>query len=128
MSIRVRLEMSALGRDLALFNLAIDSKLRAASRLKASVPALSFAIAGYHPAQDRSTRPVEITAVIRQSIERLVAVQSLSSGYLFRSRVRPITRNSDQYLASHQLAPLRRAIEPTSIRRQEKRTAPISES
>ena len=47
-SIRVRLEISASAPDLALFNLAIDSKLRASDlvrlRSRTSAPGLSFAI------------------------------------------------------------------------------------
>ena len=57
-SIRVRLEMSVAHRDLALFNLAIDSKLRASDlvRLKTAdiCPVLSSAIVGSLP----NSRPV----------------------------------------------------------------------
>ena len=50
-SIRVRLEMSGSARDLALFNLAIDSKLRASDLVRLKMEdicsgALSFAIVG----------------------------------------------------------------------------------
>lgn len=88
-SIRVRLEMSASARDLAL--LAIDSKLRASDLVR-----LKFEDVCSGPVvrdraiitQLKTGRPVqfEITEVTRQSIERLIAVQSLSNGYLFRSR------------------------------------------
>jgi hypothetical protein len=90
-SIRVRLKMSASARDLALFNLAIDSKLRASDLVRLKVEDVC-----YGPVvrdrlviiQLKTGRPVqlEITEVTRQSIERLMAVQSLSNGYLFRSR------------------------------------------
>jgi integrase len=83
--------MSASARDLALFNLAIDSKLRASDLVRLKVEDVC-----YGPVvrdrlviiQLKTGRPVqlEITEVTRQSIERLMAVQSLSNGYLFRSR------------------------------------------
>ncbi|MEQ1770610.1 MAG: tyrosine-type recombinase/integrase [Devosia sp.] len=90
-SIRVRLEMSAPARDLALFNLAIDSKLRASDLVRLKVEDVCSGAVVRDRAiitQLKTGRPVqfEITEVTRQSIERLIAVQSLSNGYLFRSR------------------------------------------
>lgn len=91
-SIRVRLEMSASARDLALFNLAIDSKLRASDLVELKVEDVCSGPVVRDRAvivQLKTGRPVqfEITEVTRQSIERLIAVQSLSSGYLlFQSR------------------------------------------
>ena len=90
-SIRVRLEMSASARDLALFNLAIDSKLRASDLVRLEVEDVCSGPIVRDRAviiQFKTGRPVqfEITEVMRQSIERLIAVQSLSNGYLFRSR------------------------------------------
>ena len=90
-SIRVRLEMSASARDLALFNLAIDSKLRASDLVRLEVEDVCSGPIVRDRAviiQFKTGRPVqfEITEVMRQSIERLNAVQSLSNGYLFRSR------------------------------------------
>lgn len=90
-SIRVRLEISASARDLALFNLAIDSKLRASDLVRLKIED----VCSGPVVRDRATitqlktgRPVqfEITEVTRQSVERLLAVGSLGSGYLFRSR------------------------------------------
>jgi integrase len=90
-SIRVRLEMAASARDLALFNLAIDSKLRASDLVRLKVEDVCSGPVARDRAvitQLKTGRPVqfEITEVTRQSIERLMAVQSLSNGYLFRSR------------------------------------------
>lgn len=91
-SIRVRLEMSGSTRDLALFNLAIDSKLRASDlvRLKiADVCSGALVRDRGVVVQQKTGRPVqfEITEVTRQSVERLLASQpSDEGGYLFRSR------------------------------------------
>lgn len=93
-SIRVRLEMSASARDLALFNLAIDSKLRASDlvRLKVEDIFSGTLVRDRGVVTQRKTgRPVqfEITEVTRQSVERLLASQpSDDTGYLFRSRTR----------------------------------------
>jgi len=77
-SIRVRLEMSASARDLALFNLAIDSKLRASDlvRLKVDVVCSGRLVRDRGVViQKKTGRPVqfEITEVTRQSVERLLA-------------------------------------------------------
>lgn len=91
-SIRVRLEISASARDLALFNLAIDSKLRASDLVRLKIQN----ICSGQLVRDRCVvtqlktgRPVqfEITEITRQSVERLLASQpSDGAGYLFRSR------------------------------------------
>lgn len=91
-SIRVRLEMSASARDLALFNLAIDSKLRASDlvRLKVEDVCSGRLVRDRGVVIQRKTgRPVqfEITEVTRQSVERLLASQP-TERYLFRSRIR----------------------------------------
>jgi integrase len=83
--------MSASARDLALFTLAIDSKLRASDLVRLEVEDVCSGPIVRDRAviiQFKTGRPVqfEITEVMRQSIERLIAVQSLSNGYLFRSR------------------------------------------
>src|SRR6185312_10254652 len=39
-----------------------------------------------HPAQARTAGSVEIAEVTRQSVDRLLAVQSFGNGYLFKSR------------------------------------------
>jgi len=91
-SIRVRLEMSGSARDLALFNLAIDSKLRASDLVRLKIEDIcSGALVRDRGVvvQQKTGRPVqfEITEVTRQSVERLLASQpSNFAGYLFRSR------------------------------------------
>lgn len=72
-SIRVRLEMSASARDLALFNLAIDSKLRASDLVHLKVEDVCSGPVVRDRAviiQLKTGRPVqfEITEVTRQSI------------------------------------------------------------
>ena len=91
-SIRVRLEMAAAPRDLALFNLAIDSKLRASDLVRLKVED----ICSGNVVRDRGTvtqrktgRPVqfEITEVTRQSVERFLASRPVDhGGYLFQSQ------------------------------------------
>lgn len=93
-SIRVRLEMAASSRDLALFNLAIDSKLRACDlvSLKTEDVCSGQVVRERGSVIQRKTgRPVqfEITEVTRQSVERLIAGPAISgSGFLFPSRSR----------------------------------------
>lgn len=106
-SIRVRLEMSGSVRDLALFNLAIDSKLRASDlvRLKiADVCSGALVRDRGVVVQQKTGRPVqfEITEVTRQSVERLLAGQpSDEGGYLFRSRSHGLPHiSARQYAAS----------------------------
>jgi integrase len=87
--------MAASSRDLALFNLAIDSKLRASDLVRLKVED----ICSGNIVRDRGTvaqrktgRPVqfEITEVTRQSVERFLASRSVDGGgYLFPSRLRP---------------------------------------
>lgn len=96
-SIRARLECSDSPRDLVLFNLAIDSELRACDQVRLRVNGLCQA----GKVRDRATviqqktgKPVkfEITEHTRLSIERLLTQLSAGgSGYLFpgRSKQRP---------------------------------------
>jgi integrase len=93
-SIRVRLEMSGPTRDLALFNLAIDSKLRASDLVRLKIEDICSGRLVRDRGivtQQKTGRPVqfEITEVTRQSVERLLAGQPDDGGnYLFRSRTR----------------------------------------
>jgi len=93
-SIRVRLEMSASARDLALFNLAIDSKLRASDLVRLKVEDVCSGTIVRDRGivtQLKTGRPVqfEITEVTRQSVERLLDQQPINEGsYLFQSRTR----------------------------------------
>ena len=96
-SIRVRLELSKSPRDLALFNLAIDSKLRACDLVRLRVNDLCQAGKVRDRAsivQQKTGRPVkfEITEHTRLAIERLLEnLPASGSGYLFpgRSKQRP---------------------------------------
>lgn len=74
-SIRIRLEMSGAIRDLALFNLAIDSKLRASDLVRLKVEDVSSGGLAKERGviiQQKTKRPVqfEITEVTRQSLEK----------------------------------------------------------
>ena len=93
-SIRVRLEMQGSARNLALFNLAIDSKLRACDLTRLRIDDIWSA----GRARDRATivqrktgRPVqfEVTEQTRASLERWVpSAQAAGGAYLFPSRFR----------------------------------------
>ena len=93
-SIRVRLQVERRARNLALFNLAIDSKLRGCDLVRLQVDDVS--VGGR--VRDRPTivqkktgRPVqfEITEQTRAAIQAWLAdIRSRSTRYLFPSRVR----------------------------------------
>lgn len=93
-AIRVRLEIANKDRDLALFNLAIDSKLRACDLTKLRVRDIAH---GDHVStraivmQQKTQRPVqfEITAQTRASVEAWIrAARRSSDEFLFPSRAR----------------------------------------
>ena len=92
-SLRMRLQDEGRIRDLALFNLAIDSKLRACDLLKIKLSDISSS-GGINKramvSQQKTGRPVrfEITARTRKSIEKWIEVTGLKpSDYLFPSRL-----------------------------------------
>jgi integrase len=93
-SIRTRLQTIGNRRDLALFNLAIDSKLRGCDlvRLRVSDVASGGEILSRATVRQRKTkRPVrfEITERTRKSIQDWIdTAQVAESDYLFPSRVR----------------------------------------
>ncbi len=93
-SIRMRLQTIGNRRDLALFNLAIDSKLRACDLLALQVADIANGgevLSRATVRQSKTRRPVrfEITARTRQSIEEWLAAAKLDeSDYLFPSRVK----------------------------------------
>jgi integrase len=92
-SIRVRLELAGSKRDLAIFNLAIDSKLRACDLVKLRLDDVCLGM----KVRDRATivqrktgRPVqfEITEQSRISVEAcLPNLRSTGSRFLFPSRL-----------------------------------------
>ena len=92
-SIRMRLQSEKRLREIALFNLAIDSKLRACDLLKIRVSDVSSCGQVNSRAtimQQKTRRPVrfEITSRTRNSIENWIEAADLSSSrYLFPSRV-----------------------------------------
>lgn len=104
-SIRVRLEMAGSARDLALFNLAIDSKLRGCDLVKLR---LDDVCNGGRP-RDRATivqqktgRPVqfEITEQTRKSIEALLPeLRRRGSSFLFVGRSRSVGHLSTRQYA-----------------------------
>ena len=91
-SIRTRLQVSGAERDLALFNLAIDSKLRGCDLVTVTVGdvALSGAVRDRAVIVQRKTGcPVqfEITDQTRAAVNAWIARRGLSErGYLFPSR------------------------------------------
>lgn len=92
-AIRVRLQISARARDLALFNLAIDSKLRACDLVKLRVRDVSHGeriAARTIVMQQKTQRPVqfEITEQTRHALTAWIRHASLKSeDFLFPSRV-----------------------------------------
>lgn len=92
-AIRIRLQLAAKTRELAMFNLAIDSKLRACdlTKLRVSDICLGSRVAPRATVmQQKTQRPVqfEITEQTRASAEAWIRAAGLSSGdYLFPSRI-----------------------------------------
>jgi integrase len=113
-SIRMRLQAIGNLRNLALFNLAIDSKLRACDLLclRVSDVATGGQVQSRATVRQRKTkRPVrfEITARARKSIEDWIQLRGLSEGaYLFPSRqqnsahlsIRQYTRMIESWVSS----------------------------
>ncbi len=92
-AIRVRLQLGTKVRDLALFNLAIDSKLRACDLVKLKVRDICHGdrIASRTTVMQQKTQhPVqfEITEPTRDSVGKWIQAASLrSENYLFPSRL-----------------------------------------
>jgi integrase len=92
-SIRVRLEIARMWRDLALFNLAIDSKLRACDLVKLRIDEVCSGAMVRDRAtvvQKKTGRPVqfEITEQTRASLEVwLRTLRATGTRYLFPSRL-----------------------------------------
>ena len=94
-AIRIRLQLMDRTRELALFNLAIDSKLRACDLMALKVMDISQGNRIQCRAriiQQKTGRPVvfEITEQTRQSLEEWIAHAGLQPpDYIFPSRSRP---------------------------------------
>jgi integrase len=92
-AIRIRLQLADRLRDLALFNLAIDSKLRGCDLVSLKVKDVAQGRSIFHRAivmQRKTSRPVqfEITEQTRQSVLSWIERRGLTpSQYLFPSRV-----------------------------------------
>lgn len=92
--IRIRLELAQNVRDLALFDLAIDSKLRACDLTKQRVRDVAHGnhvVARAMVMQQKTKRPVqfEITAQTRLAVEEWVQQARLRNGdFLFPSRLK----------------------------------------
>jgi integrase len=93
-SIRLRLQNIGNRRDLALFNLAIDSKLRACDLLSLRVSDVASGKEAQSRAiirQKKTKRPVrfEVTARTRKSVEEWIQAAKLTeNAFLFPSRLR----------------------------------------
>lgn len=104
-AIRIRLQLRQRTRDLALFNLAIDSKLRACDLVKIRVGDIAEGNGIKRRAQvlqQKTGRPVrfEITKQARDSIlDWLEKTGSSPGGYLFPSRI-----DRKQHLSTRQYA------------------------
>jgi integrase len=91
-TIRIRLQLAGNIRDLALFNLAIDSKLRSCDLVKIRVKDIANGTTISSQAivmQQKTNRPVqfEITEQTRESISKWIDSAGLEySDYLFKSR------------------------------------------
>lgn len=106
-AIRTRLQMAANIRELAIFNLAIDSKLRVCDLTRLQVQDVC---SGSHVGsratvmQQKTQRPVqfEITEQTRQSLEAWIGARGLKSAdYLFPSRM-----HASSHLSTRQYARL----------------------
>ncbi len=92
-AIRVRLQLAERIRELALFNLAIDSKLRACDLVKIKVRDISHGVNVASRAivmQQKTQRPVqfEITDPTRVAVDKWIRLAGLKSeDFLFPSRL-----------------------------------------
>jgi integrase len=104
-AIRIRLQLSGKSQELALFNLAIDSKLRACDLMKLRVSDVTQEGRVQSRArviQQKTQQPVqfEITPQTRQSLEDwMIGSQLSGSDFLFRGHIR-----SSPHLSTRQYA------------------------
>ena len=94
-SIRTKLQIERRTRDLAMFNLAIDGKLRGCDVIALRVEDIApngYALARATVRQRKTGRPVrfELTEQTRQAVDDYLKVTSkVAGGFLFTSRRRP---------------------------------------
>ena len=104
-SLRIRLEASGNPRNLALFNLAIDSKLRACDLLSLRVSDIANGLnvqSRGKVIQQKTGRPVrfELTKRTKESVRRWIELGGLSAdSYLFPSRQQDSKRLSTRQYA-----------------------------
>ncbi|WP_419904922.1 tyrosine-type recombinase/integrase [Kiloniella sp.] len=104
-SIRIRLQIANRIRDLALFNLAVDSKLRSCDLVKLKVYNVtqgSTIMTRAMVLQQKTQRPVqfEITKQTRKSLLKWIEYAQLSGqDYLFRSRINHSTHMTTRQYA-----------------------------
>ena len=104
-AIRIRLQIANRLRDLALFNLAIDSKLRSCDLVKLKVHDISHSVQVLKRAmvmQQKTHRPVqfEITEQTRVALSRWIKYAGLShDNYIFKSRI-----NQSSHISTRQYA------------------------
>jgi integrase len=91
-AIRIRLQMEENNRDIALFNLALDSKLRACDLVKMKVSDISHNGRVSKRAivmQQKTKKPVqfELTQQTRESVEHWISINQLQANeHLFPSK------------------------------------------
>lgn len=101
--IRIRLELEGKVRDLALFNLALDSKLRGCDLVKLKVSDVTYGttiLSRAHILQQKTGSPVqfELTKGTRESIAVWIKTAKLGyADYLFKSRI-----GSSQHISTRQ--------------------------
>lgn len=101
--IRIRLELEGKTRDLALFNMALDSKLRGCDLVKLKVSDVAYGGSVSSRAtvlQQKTGSPVqfEITKGTREAVAALIQLSNLhSKDFLFRSRV-----GTNQHISTRQ--------------------------
>jgi integrase len=106
-SIRTKLQMAERKRDLALFNLAIDSKLRGCDIVALKVEDIApygYAIERVTVRQKKTGRPVrfEVTEQTRQAVDEYLRVANRKQGqFLFAAQ-----RHPEQGLSTRQYARL----------------------
>jgi len=104
-AIRVRLELANSVRDIAMFNLAIDSKLRGCDLVRLRVRDVTHGNVISKRAmilqlKTKSSVQFEITQITREAISGLITHYKLTSAdYLFKSR-----KNPSQHLSTRQYA------------------------
>jgi len=119
-AIRTRLQLAGRKRDLALFDLAIDSKLRGCDLISLKVERIAlhgYAIERVTVRQRKTGRPVrfELSEQTRQAVDDYLSAQSkVPNDYLFKGRLkdRPLTRRQyarlvADWISSIGLDPLR---------------------